>query len=96
MKNKKTIIISLIIGIPVLLAILGVLLYSQFWSLYAQSKKDVIGRSCDSNPPTGRNNCESVIWGISIKNPELVCTSIAQPGSKGLIPVGGSGTCQYR
>ena len=97
MKNKKVIIISLIVGIPIVLVILGVLLYSQFLLLHAQSKKDLIGTRCNSSlEPNGRNSCESVIWGISIKNPELVCTSIAQPGSNGLIPPGSSGTCQYR
>lgn len=92
MKNKKVLIISLIVGIPVLLVAIGVIMYSQFLFLYSQSQKDVIGQSCDSTPPTGRNNCESVIWGISIKNPTLFCDYPDRP----LGWTGGHGTCQYK
>jgi len=91
-KNKKVVIISLIVGIPVLLAVIGVLVYSQFLLLHIQSKKDLIGTWCNTGlEPDGKNRCESVIWGITIKNPDIICNSASlnpAPGS--------SGKCQYK
>ncbi len=87
MKNKKVIIVLGIIAIP----IVAILLMSFLLQL------SLVGASFNGSlPPDAHMNCERYIFGISIKNPALVCTSNTQPDSRGLIPVGSVGTCQYK
>lgn len=87
MKNKKLFVILGIIAIPVFLIPL----------MYFLLQLSLVGASCNGSlPPDAHMNCERYIFGISIKNPSLVCTSNAQPDSRGLIPVGSGGTCQYK
>ena len=85
MKNKKVIIV---------LSIIAVLIIPLMYFLLQLS---LVGASCNGSlPPDAHMNCERYIFGISIKNPSLVCTSKAQPDSRGLIPVGSGGTCEYK
>ncbi len=87
MKNKKVIIVLGIIAIPIVAIPI----------MYFLLQLSLVGASCNGSlPPDSHMNCERYIFGVSIKNPALVCTSKSQPDSNGLIPVGSYGTCQYK
>lgn len=82
MKNKKVIIISVIIAIPIVALPI----------IYFLLQQSLVGASCNGSlPPDAHMNCERYMFGISINNPALVCTS----GSLNPAP-GSYGICQYK